>query len=137
MAAGLRKVPLVGTVPAGRPVEAVEDAEGMIGVDSGMFPEADMFALRVKGESMTGAGIRDGDVALVRQTPEAADGDIVVAVVDGEATVKRFFGREGRVELRAENPEFGDVVVWPGADFRLAGVVAGIVRRTGRREWGV
>ena len=128
--AGMRGVPLVGTVPAGVPIDAVEDVEGMVGIDSGMFPEADVFALRVKGESMTGAGIRDGDVALVHQASEAADGDIVVAIMDGEATVKRFFNKNRRVVLHAENPEFKDIAVRPDVDFRLAGVVVGIVRRT-------
>ena len=127
---GLRGVPLVGTAPAGIPIDAVEDVEGTIGIDPAMFPEADVFALRVQGTSMVGAGIRDGDIALVHQTPEAGEGDIVAAVMDGEATLKRFFRRGGRVVLHAENPDFKDLVVQPDVDFTLAGVVVGIVRRT-------
>ena len=127
---GLREVPLVGAVPAGRPIDAIEDVEGAIGIDPTMFPEADVFALRVKGASMVGAGIRDGDIALVHQTPEAGDGDIVVAVMDGEATLKRLYRKGGKVVLHAENPDYEDMVVQPGVDFALAGVVVGIVRRT-------
>jgi repressor LexA len=119
-------------VPAGRPLDAIEDMEGTIGIDPGLFPEADVFALRVKGLSMVGAGIRDGDIALVHQVPEAADGDIVVAVMDGEATLKRFFRKDGGVILHAENPDFRDMVVGPIVDFSLAGGVVGIVRRMKR-----
>jgi repressor LexA len=126
----LRGVPLVGAVPAGIPIDAIEDVEGMIGIDTSMFPEAEVFALRVKGSSMVGAGIRDGDIALVHQTPDASDGDIVVAMMDGEATLKRFYRKDGRVVLHAENPEFKDLVVQPDVDFSLSGVVVGIVRRT-------
>ena len=127
----VRAVPLLGMVPAGRPLDAGEEVDGTLGIDPAMFPEADVFALRVKGTSMIGAGIRDGDVALVHQTPEARDGDLVVAVLDGEATLKRFHWKDGRIVLHAENPEFKDIVVQPSVDFSLAGVVIGIVRRVG------
>ena len=126
---GIRTVPLVGAVPAGQPIDAVENLEGTIGIDPALFPQADVFALRVKGASMVGAGIRDGDIALVRQTQEANDGDIVVAQIDDEATLKRLVRKNGKVVLHAENPAFKDVVVKPGADFALAGVVIGIVRK--------
>ncbi|MCL2000847.1 MAG: transcriptional repressor LexA [Planctomycetes bacterium] len=125
----LRAVPLLGAVPAGIPIEAVEDVDGVVGIDQAIFPEAEVFALRVKGESMVGAGINDGDIALVHQTPVAEDGDIVVAMMDGEATLKRLLRKEGRVVLHAENPEFKDLVVRPNVEFNLAGVVVGIVRR--------
>jgi len=127
---GLKEAPLVGVVPAGRPIDAIEDAEGTIGIDPDWFPEADVFALRVKGESMIGAGIRDGDIAFVHQTPEVKDGNIVVAVMDGEATLKRFYRKGGQIVLHAENPDFKDLVVQPNVDFSLAGVVVGIMRRT-------
>ena len=106
-----------------------KDVDGFIGIDPAMFPEAEIFALRVKGESMVGTGINDGDIALVHQTPVAEDGDIVVAMMDGEATLKRLLRKEGRVVLHAENPEFKDLVVRPNVEFNLAGVVVGIVRR--------
>ena len=128
---GLRGVPLLGSVPAGQPLDAVEDLEGSIGIDPTLFPEAGVFALRVRGASMIGAGIFDGDLALVRQTPDAKDGDLVVARMDGEATLKRFFLKNGRVVLHAENPDFRDIVVDPDVDFSLAGVVIGVVRRMG------
>ena len=125
----LRGAPLVATVPAGRPVDAAEKMEGTIGIDPEMFPETDIFALRVRGNSMIGASIRDGDIAIVHQTPVARDGAIVVARMDGEATLKRFSSKADRVVLQAENPDFKDIVVQPDADFALAGVVIGVVRR--------
>lgn len=125
----LRRVPLVGTVVAGIPVEAIEDVEGMVGIDPAMFPDAGVFALRVKGDSMTGVGINNGDVALVRQADTAEDGDLVVAVVDGEATLKRFLRRDGDLVLHPENPAYRDIVIPRDADLHLSGVVVGIIRK--------
>jgi repressor LexA len=125
-----REIPLVGSVPAGLPIDAVENLEGNIGVDTTLFPELDVFALKVKGESMTGANISDGDIAIVHKTPNADDGNLVVALIDGEATLKRLVRKNGNLVLHAENPMFKDIVIKPGEDFALAGVVVGIIRRT-------
>ena len=97
--------PLLGRVQAGRPTEAVEDIEGYVPAPVGRSEEG-LFALRVEGRSMVGAGILPGDLVIVRRQPTADSGALVVALVDGEATVKRLRRRGGRVELHPENPEF-------------------------------
>lgn len=102
-------VPLLGQVQAGALTTAVEDPEGYIAVQYKERRHA-LFALRVRGESMTGAGILPGDVVIVRRQPTADPGDIVVAVVDDEATVKRFRLSGNRVELHPENPTFKPIV---------------------------
>ena len=98
-------VPLLGRVEAGRPSEAVEDVEDYVPVPADRAG-AGLFALRVQGRSMVGAGILPGDLVIVRRQPTADPGALVVALVDGEATVKRLRRRDGRVELHPENPEF-------------------------------
>ena len=101
-------VPLLGRVEAGRPAEAVEDVEGYVPVPADRAG-AGLFALRVQGRSMVGAGILPGDLVIVRRQPTADSGALVVAQVDGEATVKRLRRRDGRVELHPENPEFAPI----------------------------
>jgi len=116
-------VPLLGRVPAGAFDVAVEDLEGYIPIQSG-YASDELFGLRVRGESMSGAGILPGDVVLVRRQPTAASGDIVVALVDDEATVKRLRLRGGkRVELQPENPAFEVIVPDPEALVLLGKVI--------------
>lgn len=98
------QVPVLGTVTAGLPIYAVEEVQGYI-----PFPDKEgreLFALKVKGLSMRDAGILDGDYVVVEKRPVARDGEIVVALLDDEATVKRFFQEKGRVRLQPENPDF-------------------------------
>ena len=99
-------VPMIGRVPAGALEEAVEDPDGYLPVDARGVAAGDLFALRVRGESMTGVGILPGDLVIVRRQPSAEHGDIVVALVENDATVKTFRPRGRRVELRSENPAF-------------------------------
>ena len=105
-------IPLLGRVQAGALTTAVEDPEGFVATRS-RFPREELFALRVQGDSMTGAGILPGDVVLVRRQPSGDSGDIVVALVDDEATVKRLHRARGRIELRPENPNFEPIVPDP------------------------
>jgi repressor LexA len=119
-------VPLLGRVPAGPLDAAVEDLEGYVPVQMGRRP-AELFGLRVRGESMTGAGILDGDIVIVRRQARAEAGDIVVALVGDEATVKRLKTRRGRVELHAENPRFEPLTPDP-KEFRLLGKVVEVRR---------
>ena len=119
-------VPLLGRVPAGSLDTAVEDLEGYLPVQAAAG--ADLFALRVRGESMTGAGILPGDLVIVRRQPFARDGEIVVARVGDEATVKRLRTRGGRVELLPENPAFEPIVPEPGA-VEILGKVIEVRRR--------
>lgn len=105
------RVPLVGTVTAGQPILAVEEIEGYIPYRSRSLHSRDLFALRVRGESMINAGILDGDIVVVRRTPTAENGDIVVALVEDEATVKRFYKEKGHFRLQPENDEMEPIIV--------------------------
>jgi repressor LexA len=123
-----RFVPLLGRVQAGALREAIEAPDGYLPVAE---PSADdrLFALTVQGESMTGAGILAGDIVVVRQQETARDGEIVVALVDDEATVKRLRLRRGRVELHPENPSFAPIVPEAPATIRILGKVVEVRRR--------
>jgi repressor LexA len=123
-------MPLVGVVPAGSPVLAEENFEGYVDLNELFGRGEGTFLLRVSGESMIGAGINDGDLVAVRQQGEVASGEIGVAVVAGEATVKRIFLEDGTYRLQPENPAMDPIRVWAGdPEFRVAGKVIGIVRR--------
>jgi repressor LexA len=119
-------VPLLGRVQAGALTAAIEDPEGYISVPAAEA-RGELFALRVRGESMTGAGILPNDIAVVRRQPTAASGDVVVAMVDDEATVKTLRLRRGRVELHAANPDFPPIIPRP-ADVTILGKVIEIRR---------
>jgi len=122
--------PLVGVVPAGSPVLAEENFEGYVDLNE-LFGRGDgTFLLKVRGESMTGAGINDGDLVVVRHQEVVASGEIGVALVGGEATVKRLFHESGSWRLQPENPAMDPIRVWDGdPEFRVAGKVIGVVRR--------
>jgi repressor LexA len=119
----LLAVPIVGTVPAGSPVLCEENISGEALVDATFCKDGVYFLIECKGPSMTGAGIESGDYLLVREQPTAADREIVVALLNGEATVKRLSLRPGSVELRPENPDFKPISVRPEDDFRILGKV--------------
>ncbi len=99
---GFVQVPLLGTVAAGQPILAMEQIEDYIPIKTN-YSSKDLFALRVKGESMVEAGILNGDIIIARQTTSAMDGEIVVALIEDEATVKRFFKEKNRFRLQPEN----------------------------------
>ncbi len=122
-------LPLIGSVAAGSPILAVENIQGRYGVAPELFsPRAD-FLLKVRGLSMLGAGILDGDLLAVHRTSEVREGQIVVARLADEVTVKRFRRQLGRIELVAENPDFSPILVEPGReDFAIEGVAVGLIR---------
>jgi len=123
-------VPLVGRIAAGLPTLAVENIEGSIAVDRSFLPGGDVFSLRVEGESMKDSGIVDGDYVLARAQSIAEKGDIVVAVIGEEATVKRYVPQKNRVKLEPANPAFKSIVVdQKSPEFRIAGKVIGLLRR--------
>jgi repressor LexA len=97
------QVPLLGTVTAGMPILAVEQIECYLPYTGPVTRDKSLFALRVKGESMINAGIYDGDIAFIEKTPYAHNGDIVVALVEDEATIKTFFKENGQFRLQPEN----------------------------------
>ncbi|MBQ2825192.1 MAG: transcriptional repressor LexA [Clostridia bacterium] len=105
------QVPIMGRVTAGMPILAVEDIEGYVPVSEGVRRGRELFALRVCGESMINAGILDGDIAIVHRTPTAENGDIVVALIEDEATVKRFYKEDGHFRLQPENDNFEPIIV--------------------------
>ncbi|MEA3297022.1 MAG: transcriptional repressor LexA [candidate division Zixibacteria bacterium] len=124
------RIPLVGSVPAGLPIDAIENVESEIAVDLSFMPKGDSFTLRVTGDSMKGAGILDGDLVLVRKQAVASKGDIVVAVINGEATVKRYFPKVNQILLQPENDAYQPIIVnKKSGDFRIAGKVTGLLRR--------
>lgn len=125
---GPRLVPILGRVHAGELSEAIEAPEGYLPVDHRADDET-LFALRVEGESMTGAGILPGDIVVVRRQEKARDGAIVVALVREEATVKRLRLRGRRLELHAENPAFAPIIPTPDTDVRILGQVVEVRRR--------
>jgi repressor LexA len=121
-------VPIVGHIAAGVPVTAEENLQGRIGVPSEWVRAGVHFAVRVVGESMVGAGISEGDVVLVRKQETGEEGEVVVATLDGETTLKRLRKGGGRVRLVAENPRFKTVDVRTESAV-IQGVVVGLLRR--------
>lgn len=105
------QVPVVGSVAAGEPITAIQNIEGYIPFKARGYGYGDLFALNVKGESMVEIGILDGDIVVAKQTSYAYDGEIVVAMIDEEATVKRFYKKDGRFMLKAENKNFSPIIV--------------------------
>jgi len=105
-----RPVPLVGTVAAGAPILATENIERYLTVAVTGASDKDLFALHVKGDSMIKAAILDGDIVVVEKTPTAQNGDIVVAMVEDEATVKRFYKEYGRFRLQPENDDLEPII---------------------------
>lgn len=118
------RVPIVGTVPAGVPILAQENIEDYLPFCSDRNPD-ELFALNVIGTSMVGAGILDGDIVVVEKSPCAENGEIVVAMIDGEATVKRFYQEPERVRLQPENPEMAPIFA---QDVTILGKVISCIR---------
>lgn len=121
------ELPLLGRVAAGRPIEALTTPES-IEVPAWLLGAGEHFVLRVQGDSMVEEGILDGDYVVVRRQSEAPDGTTVVALVEGEATVKRIFRRGREVELRPANPSVASLWIREGQDLRIQGVLAGVLR---------
>ena len=131
--AGMVSIPLLGTVAAGLPIFAPENHLGELMVDAATVRSGRHFALKVSGESMIDAGIAPGDVLIVRQQPLAEHRDIVVALLNEDATVKRLFHRGGEIALLPENPRFKKIPIGPEDDLRILGKVIA-VRHTAHQE---
>lgn len=121
----ISRVPLLGRVTAGQPILAVEEVEDYVPYSGGGYDPKELFALRVCGTSMINAGILDRDVVIVHKTPAADNGDIVVALIGDEATVKRFFKEDGHFRLQPENEAFEPIIV---NELVILGKVVSLVR---------
>ncbi|MCF7811438.1 transcriptional repressor LexA [bacterium] len=127
---GVVSIPIIGSVAAGQPLLAEENIEGHLRIDRDLFKANDGFALRVNGQSMVEAGIRDGDLVLARPDLPLEEGSIIVALIGEEATVKHFFHEHDHIRLEPANPHFGPIIVekdTPG--FHVAGKVVGLYRK--------
>ncbi|SRR5690554_2981349 len=123
-------LPIIGRVAAGSPILAAEHIEREIGVEPSLFNPAPDYLLRVRGLSMRDAGILEGDLLAVRKTPEAREGQIVVARIGDEVTVKRLQRQGKLLQLLPENPDFAPIIVRPGDDFAIEGIAVGLIRST-------
>jgi repressor LexA len=122
-----RSFPILGEIAAGGPIEAYQDASQMVSVPDLINTSSDTYVLRVRGDSMVGAHIMDGDLVVIRQQQTAQDGDIVVAQVEDNAvTLKRFFKERGRVRLQPANDQYEPQYY---ADVRIQGKLVGVIRR--------
>ncbi len=119
-------VPIVGRVAAGEPLLAIENIENYFPIPSEFLPNAQIFILNVKGDSMVNAGILDGDKVIVEQCPDASNGDKVVALLDDSATVKTFYREDGHCRLQPEN-DYMDPIIVEG-DVQILGKVIGVLR---------
>lgn len=123
-------LPIAGTVRAGHLSPAIEDIQGYFSVDSAAVKGGNCFFLKVSGDSMIGAGIFDGDLALVRPQPIANNKDTVVAMVAGEATLKWFYKEQGHIRLQPANPNMKAIIVRPeDGDVSIVGKVIGVYRK--------
>ncbi len=119
------RIPLLGKVTAGHPILAVEETDEYVPYSGGMYDPKDLFALRVSGTSMINAGILDGDVVVVKRTDAVENGDIVVALIEDEATVKRIYAEPYHIRLQPENPEYEPIIV---KECRVLGKVVSLLR---------
>jgi repressor LexA len=125
-------IPVLGRVAAGAPILAEQNFDSTIEPNRFFGDLKGLFALKVRGDSMIEAGILEGDYVVVRSQERASPGEMVVALVDDEATVKYYRPRGSRIELEPANERYQPIVVERGAEFRILGVVKGIIRTVGR-----
>jgi repressor LexA len=123
-------LPLVGRVAAGSPILAQEHVDQTYYVESGLFQRRPDYLLKVRGMSMRDAGIMDGDLLAVQATKDAKNGQIIVARLGDDVTVKRFRRNKHLIELHAENPDYPTIVVEPGEPFEVEGIAVGLIRNT-------
>ncbi|MFT0549042.1 transcriptional repressor LexA [Allopusillimonas ginsengisoli] len=123
-------VPLVGRVAAGNPILAAEHVEREVSIEPSLFTQTPDYLLRVRGLSMRDAGILDGDLLAVRKSLEARNGQIVIARLGDDVTVKRFSRQGGHIQLLPENPDFEPINVSAEDEFSLEGIAVGLIRST-------
>lgn len=124
-----RKIPIVGRVAAGSPILAMENIEGSIVIDSAFMKKSqDCFALKVKGDSMVDAGIFENDLVIVAPRTDAVNGDIIVAMLEDEVTVKTFEKKKEQVRLIPQNENYKPIEIDKSKEFKIVGKVTGVVR---------
>jgi repressor LexA len=123
-------LPLVGRVAAGSPILAQEHIDRTYYVENSLFQRQPDYLLKVRGMSMRDAGIMDGDLLAVQSTKDAKNGQIIVARLGDEVTVKRFRRNKHLIELHPENPDYQTIVVEPGEPFEVEGLAVGLIRNT-------
>jgi repressor LexA len=121
------RIPMVGIVAAGVPIEPILQTE-LVDVPPSMARSGENFALRIKGESMREEGILPGDIVVVHKQATARNGQTVVALVNQEGTIKKYFRKAGRIELHPANAEMKPIIVTPEDDFQIQGIVIGLIR---------
>ncbi|MCK4667326.1 repressor LexA [Candidatus Dependentiae bacterium] len=122
----LSQLPVLGQVSAGNPLETVENIEDVFIVSQNLFHGKKLFALKIRGDSMVDAGIYEDDFVVVKVTDDIKDGEIVVALLNGETTIKRFFREKGRIKLQPENPEYKPIF---SENIKVIGKVIGLLRK--------
>jgi repressor LexA len=125
------RVPILGQISAGKPILAEENIQGYINLDKFLVKYSkDIFALKVEGNSMTGAGILNGDYVIVKKQPTIENGSIACILIDNEATVKRFYKRKNYIELKPENPDYKPIIITKdtATDILILGKVVGVFR---------
>ncbi len=131
----IHDVPIYGQIPAGMATLTEQDIEGHVSLDhhsANVSKSHGTFALRVRGDSMIGAHILDGDIVILEQSKEVHNGDVVAALIDGETTLKRYLVDHGRPYLKAENPRYPNLI--PARELKIQGVMVSLVRKHERRK---
>ncbi|MCX8093765.1 MAG: transcriptional repressor LexA [Candidatus Goldbacteria bacterium] len=119
-------IPIIGKISAGQPIEAIENIDKYINSIYDLFGKKDIFGLRIKGDSMIGAGIFDGDIVIVKKQATAENGEIVAVLIENEATVKRFYKDKNHIKLVAENPKYEPII---SKNAQIIGKVVGLIRK--------
>ena len=128
-------IPIYGQIPAGMSALTEQTIEGHVSLDlrsANVSKNRGMFALRVRGDSMIGAHILDGDIVLFEDSKDVHNGDIVAALIDGETTLKRYLVEHGRPYLKAENPRYPNLI--PARELKIQGVMVSLLRKQERRK---
>lgn len=121
-------IPLLGRVAAGKPIEEVLNDEFITVPPTLLRPQGDYFALQVRGQSMIDEGILDGDIVVIRKSSQARNGETVVAVINDEATIKKFYRKQNQIELHPANNNFKPIHVQEKDQFQIAGILSGLIR---------
>ena len=123
-------IPMVGRIGAGTPIFAIENLEDTLKIDSSIFSRGKCFAVRVKGDSMIEAHIKDGDYVILKRQDYAENGDIAGVVIGDEVTLKYYYKRKGRIELVPANPKLKPIIIEPRSEPpQIAGIMVGLIRR--------